>query len=372
MISTRRFSAIIRKEFIELFRDRRTMIVMALIPILQLVLFTFAVQNDLHNLPIGWIDSDNSIESREFRNRFVVSENFEVKDFMLLSDAEDALSSSEIYAIAVLPTDFSSSFIRGEQTQIQLLIDGTDPNLARNTTGYFQAMMGDFYLDKIAVNASFKMAPPLDVRLRILYNEDLSTEKYMVPGLLAYILAFLTLVITALAMVKELESGTLEQLFVTPVTRLEVIVGKLLPFGVVAMVIGALIALAGYLTFGIGVGGSVFALIIVAAVFSLSMLAGGLFLSVISQNTLQATQASVSIAIPGLLLSGFMYPIFTMPFIYIIISNALPLTFALIAFRGIYLKGWGIIECLPHIGILTVFVVVYVAITVKLFNRRVA
>lgn len=372
MISSRRFSAIIRKEFIELFRDRRTMIVMCLISIVQLILFTFAVQNDLHNLPIGWLDSDNSIMSRELRGRFALSDNFEIKDFMSISDAEDALSSGDIYAIAVLPTDFSSSFIRGEQTQIQLLIDGTDPNLARNATGYFHAMVGNFYLDKVAENAQYKMTSPLDIRLRLLYNEDLSTEKYMVPGLLAYILAFLTLIITALAMVKELESGTLEQLFVTPVTRLEVIVGKLLPFGVVAMAIGTLIALAGYLTFGIGVGGSVFALIIVAAVFSLSMLAGGLFLSVISQNTLQASQASVSFTTPGLILSGFMYPIFTMPLIYRIISNGLPLTFALIAFRGIYLKSWGMIECLPYIGILAVFVVVYVTITVKLFNRRVA
>lgn len=372
MISSRRFGAIIRKEFIELFRDRRTMIVMALIPIMQLILFTFAVQNDLHNLPVGWIDTDNSEMSRELRGRFVASEEFMIKDFMSLGDAEKALSAGGIYAIAVLPTDFTDSFVRREQTQIQLLIDGTDPNLARNLTGYFQAMTGDFYLDKIAENASVNLTSPLDVRLRILYNEDLSSEKYMVPGLLAYILAFLTLVITALAMVKELESGTIEQLFVTPVTRLEVIVGKLLPFGVVAMVIGTLIAFAGYLTFGIGVGGSVFALIIVAAVFSLSMLAGGLFLSVISQNTLQATQASVSLAMPGLLLSGFMYPIFTMPLVYQILSNALPLTFALIAFRGIYLKGWGMIECLPYIGILSVFVVVYVAITVKLFNRRVA
>lgn len=373
MLSSRRFGAIVRKEFIELFRDRRTLLVMILMPIVQLTLFTVAIQNDLNELPIGWIDADSTQYSREIREKIDSSEHFRILDYQSLTDAENNLSSNTIKAIVVIPSDFASSIINTQKAQVQLLIDGSDPNLARTMTGYFQAMMNDYYLRKIQTEsiAMSSFAPPLDARIRILYNENLSTQRYMIPGLLAYILAFLTLVITSLAMVKEFDSGTFEQLFVTPVTKFEVIAGKLLPFGVVAMFIGFLIALTGFLAFGVGSKGSVVALILVGAVFALSTLAGGLWLSSISQNTVQATQVAVAIAIPALLLSGFMFPVFTMPYIYQIISKTLPITYALIAMRGIYLKGWGFMDCLPYILIMSAFVTAYLALTVKAFNRRV-
>ena len=373
MLSTRRFGAIIRKEFIELFRDRRTLLVMILMPIAQLTLFTVAIQNDLHELPIGWIDADTTQYSKEIREKIDSSEHFRILDYQSLSKAENDLSSNRIKAIVVIPSDFETSIISVKKVQVQLLIDGSDPNLARTTSGYFQAIMNEYYIKKIQAESSMLSAfsPPVDARVRILYNENLSTQRYMIPGLLAYILAFLTLVITSLAMVKEFDSGTFEQLFVTPVTKFEVIAGKLLPFGVVAMFIGFLIALTGYLAFGVGVKGSVVSLFLVGAVFSLSTLAGGLWLSSISQNTVQATQVAVAISIPTLLLSGFMYPVFTMPIIYQIISKTLPITYALIAMRGIYLKGWSFFDCLPYILIMSVFVAAYLALTVRAFNRRV-
>jgi ABC-2 type transport system permease protein len=373
MLSMRRFGAIVRKEFIELFRDRRTLLVMILMPIAQLTLFTVAIQNDLSELPIGWIDTDATQYSREIREKIDSSEHFKIFDYSSLKNAENELSSNRIKAIVVIPSDFETSIVNVEKAQVQLLIDGSDPNLARTMTGYFQAMLNDYYLKKIktesVVMSSF--SPPLDVRVRILFNENLSTQRYMIPGLLAYILAFLTLVITSLAMVKEFDSGTFEQLFVTPVTKFEVIAGKLLPFGVVAMFIGSLIALTGYLAFGVGAKGSVVSLVLVGAIFSMSTLAGGLWLSSISQNTVQATQVAVAISIPTLLLSGFMYPVFTMPYVYQIIAKAFPITYALIAMRGIYLKGWGFFDCLPYILIMSVFAVAYLALTVRAFNRRV-
>ena len=373
MISIRRFKAIIIKEFIELFRDRRTITVMFLMPILQLILFTYAIQSDLRHFPLGWVDADKTSESRELRGKLTVSEHFAIKDFDNTSDADEALLAGDIRAIMVIPTDFARSITSRERARVQLLLDGSDPTLARSATGYIQAIVNSFYVNKVTENlpAGFEFNQPLDIRMRMLYNEDLSTVRFMVPGLLVYIIAFLTLVITSLAMVRELESGTLEQLFVTPVTKVEVIVGKLLPFGAVAIGIGSLVACAGWLFFGVVIRGSIVALVVVGVLFALSMLATGLFFSVISKTPIQAVQASMSINIPSMLISGFMFPIFTMPLFYRIASNLLPLTFALKAVRGIYLKGFTFVQCIQYMAILLLFIVFQIAVTTRLFKRRI-
>jgi ABC-2 type transport system permease protein len=345
---------------------------MILMPILQLIFFTYAVQSDLNEFPLGWVDSDRSVMSRELMFRIDSSRHFKVAIFINRFEAEKSLLSGKVRAIMVIPPDFEKSIVTLDKSPVQLLIDGSDPNLARSSTGYLQAMVGDFYIDKALKNipSSMTFKLPIDVRMRMLYNEDLSTVRFMVPGLLVYIVAFLSLVITALTIVKELASGTIEQLFVTPVTRLEVILGKLIPFGFMANLIACLIALAGWLFFRIGPKGSIMALIVVLVLFSLSMLSTGLFVSVIAKTASQASQFSISITIPAMLISGFMFPIFTMPLFYRIVSNFLPITFALKAVRGIYLKGYTMAYCLPYIAILILFSIVQLVFTVRLFNRR--
>jgi len=373
MISIRRLKAIIRKEFLELSRDRRTMIVMFLMPVLQLVLFTYAVQSDLNEFPLGWVDGDRSEMSREIRFRIDTSRHFRIKDFDSRYDAEKALLSGKIKAIMVIPTNLEKSITGLQKLEAQLLIDGSDPNLARSSTGYIQAMVSDFYLDKIkeSIPSNLMLRFPVDVRMRMMYNEDLSTTRFMVPGLIVYIVAFLSLVITALTVVKELASGTIEQLFVTPVTRIEVILGKLIPFGIVANLIGCTIAFFGWFVFRIGPRGSIVALVLTLVLFSLSMLSTGLFVSVVAKTASQASQMSISLTIPALLISGFMFPVFTMPLFYRVLSNFLPITFALKAVRGIYLKSFTLVDCAIYMIILIAFSIVELTFTIRLFNRRI-
>lgn len=347
-----RFWAILVKEFIQMWRDKGTFAMMVFLPIMQLLLFGFAINSDPKSLPAGLLNFDNSPFSRTILKSLENSGYFQFTN--ILSSEEEAqrlLDTGDIQFAVNVPIDFGRKLQRGERPAILVQADATDPTAMANAVAA-TAALNSTVIDRDLVGPlqSLKGKPaPFEIRLHRLYNPEAITQYNIVPGLIGTILTLTMVVMTSVTVTREKERGTMENLLATPVQPVEVMLGKILPFIIVGYIQVIVILVTARFLFSVPIVGSLALLSLVIIFFITANLSIGFTFSTMAANQLQASQMSTFFFLPSLLLSGFMYPFRGMPSWAQSIGEALPLTHFLRIVRGILLKGNGLAEVWPSL-----------------------
>lgn len=377
------FRAIFIKEFLHIRRERSTIGFTLIVPAVMLTIFGYAIDVSIENIPTivfnldGHEESRRLVEAVENTNTFsVIRHAGDIREF------RQALVSGQARTGILIPAGYSEKILRREQAQVQVLIDGSDSQVATtalNTVnllainlslGHASALHAQFGADQARPPAGVADLP-LDIRPRLLYNPDLDSSYFFVPGLIAIILQLVLVILTSLSIVRERELGTLEQIFVTPVSRSGFMLGKLLPYTILAF--GTLLIVLFMMTalFGVRINGSLLLLILLAAVFILTALGLGLLVSTVARAQVQAIQFTFMIMMPSVLLSGFIFPRAEMPFIIYLISCVLPVTYFIEILRGIVLRGADVHLLLPHFFGLLICLVVVLGLSLTLFKKQI-
>jgi ABC-2 type transport system permease protein len=340
----RRLLVVAWKELLQLRRDRLTLGMMVGLPLLQLLLFGFAVNTDVRHIRTVVFDEDRTAQSRDLARSMEATGYFDVVGHVSGYDEIDrALRSSAAGAALVVPPRYAADLAAGRTAHAQLVLDGSDPQVvgsASSTAASLASSLATKLLVQRLARAGAGSPPPsLDLAQSVLYNPEQRTAVNIVPGLVGVILTLTMVMLTSMALAREKERGTLEQLIVSPVRTVEIVVGKILPYVVIGYVQMALILTAGRLVFGVPIAGSVPLLFALAFVFIAANLAVGLFFSTLAKTQQQAMQMSMFFILPNILLSGFVFPFDAMPYFAQVLSQALPLTHFIRVVRGIVLKA---------------------------------
>lgn len=344
-----RFVSIIKKEIIQIKRDKFSARIVILMPIMMIFLFGYAVNTDLEDIDIGVFDQCKTQESREYIQKFTNSNYFipkynvnRQKELMFLIDNGDAKAG------LIIPPDFTANMKKGKISAAQLIIDGSDPTIARTALSSGQLVSQNYSIKKAQYSFSKKGKLTdkyslfnAELRTNVWYNPNLKSTLFTIPGLIGLILQNITVMLTAFALVRERERSTIEQLIVTPVKSNELILGKMVPYIIIGYFDFLFVLAIGAKWFGVPVEGSLPLLLILGFEFVIVALAIGMVISTVTENQLQAMQASMFFILPSVLLSGFVFPRESMPEIIKIMGNLIPLTYFLKISRGIILKGIG-------------------------------
>ena len=360
------FWAMLRKEFIQMRRDRLTLAMMIGIPSIQLALFGFAIRTEVRHLPTLVLDDARSRESRELVQTLVNSTYFDiVEEVRSREQVADRIGRGKAAAAVIIPGTFTRDLKRRRGAEAQVIVDAADP-LASQAAMQGAALVGLRFRPAAFGTAS---TAPVEVRVRPWYNPMLTSSTYIVPGIIGVLLSMTMIVINAMAVVRERERGTLEQLIVTPIDRTSLMLGKIIPFLLVGYVQMSVVLLLGKLLFHIPIRGDLPTLYLFAFPFIVASLGLGLFFSTLVQTQAQAMQAGFMFIMPNILLSGFMFPRAAMPELAQWLGLALPLTYFLEVLRGILLKGVGAAELMPEFWAMCGFAVVIVAMSVRRFHK---
>lgn len=370
--SFRRLTAIITKEFIQMKRDRVTLAMIVMIPLMQLILFGFAINSNPKNLPTALVSADSSAFTRSFIQGMKNTEYFKfLPQTFTEKQAEHLLTIGRIQFIINIPPGFSRELVRNEHPEILLTADATESMASANAITAMNTLSSSiFNRELVGPLAKLNTDQPLfNLRLHAKYNPELITQYNIVPGLMGVILTMTMVIITALAITREYERGTMESLLATPARPLEVMLGKVIPYIIVGYVQAALIVLAAYYLFHVPIDGNLLLLFIAALPFIAANLSVGVTFSTIAENQLQATQMSFFFFLPSILLSGFMFPFYGMPMWAQKVGSILPLTYFLRITRGIMLKGTSFAETWPNIWPILIFMVIALLIGLKRYRQ---
>jgi drug efflux transport system permease protein len=339
----KRLAHIIRKEFLELRQDPRLFGIVIIAPIIQLTMLGYAATTDVRNVPLVVVDQDASSESRELVSRFEESPSFEVVDALSSTDEVDHyLNTGRAWMALDIPEGYGERIRAGRPTTVQVLADGTDANSTNVALGYAGALVAT-YARELALQWGQSSVPLVTADVRVWFNPELESKDFMIPGILALLLLVVTTNLSSMSIVREKELGTLEQLNVTPIARWELIVGKLLPYAFIGMIDVVLVVFVALAWFEVPLRGSFLLLVVMSAVYLLTTLGLGLFVSTISATQQQAMMtASFFFLIPMVFLSGFVFPIENMPAVIQPVTYLIPLRYFLVILRGIFLKGVGL------------------------------
>lgn len=368
--------AIAWKELRQLRRDRLTMAMMAVLPVLQLMLFGFAINTDVRHLPMVVYDQARSAESRDLARSLVATGFYDmVGDVRSYAEVERAMRAGTAKVALVVPPDYTQALMRRDRTaKLQLIIDGSDPQTvgsALNTaSSLIAARSTGLMLARVAAVAGTRTVLPINIEPNTWYNPDLRTAVYIVPGLVGVILTMTMVMLTSMAIARERERGTLEQLIVSPINRLEIVLGKMLPYIAIGYMQMTMILLAGRIVFRVPIVGSLTFLYGVAFLFIAANLALGLVFSTVATTQQQAMQMSFFFLLPNILLSGFMFPFESMPAPARALSQLLPLTHFLRLVRGIVLKGSGFADLAHELLPLSIILVTLVTLAALRFRKK--
>lgn len=372
-----RILTVLRKEFRSVFRDPRMRMVIFGVPILQTLIFGYAVTMDVRNVQLALIDRDNTPTSRDFIARFTGSDYFDVVT-VTSNEAEAAheIDAARASAILRINSGFEADLRAGRSAKVQLIVDGSDSNTARLVLNYSSAIAtaynNDVVLATVLRQSGRSLAGGVDLRARAWFNENLESRNYFVPGIMAVLVMLISLMLTGMAIVREKEVGTIEQIMVTPIRPIEFILGKFAPFIVIGFVDVALVTLVGVFWFDIPIRGSFALLLLGTACFLLSTLGIGLFISTVSNTQQQAMMTTFFFFYPAMLLSGFIYPIANMPPVVQWLTFVNPLRYFLVIIRGVFLKGVGFDILWPQLAALVVIGVVVMGFAVSRFRKTLA
>jgi ABC-2 type transport system permease protein len=365
-----RILAMAGKEVLHIRRDIRTLYLALAMPVLLLVLFGFGISFDVDHLELAVVDQDRTEASRELVRQVTASGEFVLKqEGTSPEEAQGALRRGHAVAVLVVPRGFAQDVARGG-ARVQLLVDGADGNTATQVLAKAQALVAAAGPRLLGAGARVP-APPLEVRLRTLFNPNARSALFLVPGLAAYLLAIVAVLITALTVAREWERGSMEQLFATPVGRLEIVVGKLLPYLGIGLLQVLLVLTVGAWVFDVPVRGSLVALGLGALLFLVGMLGQGLLISVVTRNQVVATQvATMTSVLPSMLLSGFIFPIENLPPPMKVISMVIPARYFVSTLRGVLLRGNGLEVLWPQLLALAAFAALMLTVATRRFQRR--
>jgi ABC-2 type transport system permease protein len=371
-----RMLAVAWKEFAQLRRDRLTLGIMLAIPAMQFLLFGYAINTDVRHLPLVVLDQDRTQQSRELVRALEATTYFVAAgEVATYDDIARALRTGAARAALVVRREFSADLSAGRPARAQLVIDGTDPltvtSASNAAVGLATQRAVGLLVSRLAATGA-PAAVPLSLEATIWYNPELRTAVYVVPGLVGVILTLTMVMLTAMGIARERERGTIEALVVSPVRRLELVTGKILPYIGIGYVQMTLVLLLGHVLFGITLEGGLAPLYAVALLFIAANLAIGLFFSTVAQTQGQAMQMSFFFLLPNILLSGFMFPFEGMPRVIAPIGELLPLTHFLRIVRGLELKGASLAEMSHEILWLAVAVIVLVTLSAARFKKRLA
>jgi len=375
-MSFTRFLAVAKKEIVQVLRDTRSLIIVLIMPVILVLLFGYGVNLDLKHLPIYVYDRDGSQQSQDLLKRFQASDYFEiVRVVNNYPELTRAIDDGHAKMGVVIPWDFSQALSDGRAVQVQALVDATDDNTANVLIGYAQAVVqgysSDIQLAWLRNRGQIAQSAPVSVETRTWYNEDLESSAFIVPGVLALVMSVIGAFLTSLTIAREWERGTMEQLISTPVTPLEIMFGKLVPYFAIGMLDVIVCALLALYWFQVPFRGSFLTLLISSAMFMIVVLSMGFFISVIAKNQLAASQiALLATFLPAFLLSGFLYAIEQMPVILQWITRILPARYYVSVLKKIFLKGTPTALLYPDLVPLAIFMLVLALLATRSFHKR--
>lgn len=375
-MNIRRVKAISYKEFIHLFRDIRSLMVIILVPVILLFLFGYALKLDVENVSVGVIDFSNSVKSKEFISYFESNNAFKINYYTdNYKDAELLLDTNKIKMIIVIPSSFAEDLENKMNTKVQIIIDGSDITTASSIINYTAGVTASYnqmFIENIirtnGINISYGSAVP---EIRYWFNEDMRSVNYLFPGLVAIIMSVVAGFLTSLTISREWETGTMEQLIPTPVTEGEVISGKLITYFLIGLIDVIIYILIGEFVFHVPLKGNTLLVFLFATIFLLCMLSFGIFVSIVMKSQLASSQVTTTTTLlPAFLLSGFVFDINNMPIVIQWITYFFPARYFVDILRGLYLKGVGIEYLYLNAGFLIFYSVILLVLCRLFFKLR--
>lgn len=361
-----RIAAVIEKEATDIIRDPITVAVALLMPLVMLFLFGYAISLDVDNVPLGVRDEDQSAASRALIDRFVQSGYFHLEaNYRSGRAVEEALQRGQVDLVLAIPPRFEGRVARHETALVQVLVDGTYSATANLVAGYAATIISGF---------AHRFGPqPVRAEVRIWYNPSLRSATYVVPGLVGVILMAFPPLLTALAIAREKETGSIQQIFASPLTPAEFLAGKLVPYGVIAFLEIVMVIVVGFVWFAVPLRGSLGLLLAVGLVYVFCTVGIGLLVSTVTSSQLLAMLLAVIVTMmPSFLFSGFLFPIFTMPYVLQLYTRVFPVRYFVDLSRGIVLKGAAIPELWPTVVLLVAYTAAIFALAAWRFRKKVA
>jgi ABC-2 type transport system permease protein len=371
-----RLRSLVRKEFIQIGRDKRTLILVLIIPIMQLFLLGYAATNDVRNVPLALYDQDRGPEARRLLDAYRAADYFKITyDVSSETELRDLIDRGEARAGLIIPPGYSDDIQGGEQAQVMFVLDGSDPTVA--STAFSSArLIGQAYSTQVLEERLLRrgqaaaIQPPLEVSTNVWYNPDLISAYFMIPGVIGMILFAITSILTASAIVRERERGTIEQLIVTPLRPWELVVGKLLPYVILALLNSFEVLAIGHYWFKVPINGSLWLIAVASLIFLLSSLGIGMLASTIANTQQEAMLTVWLLLLPSIFLAGFFFPLEAMPKILQWISYVFPLRYYLVIIRSLMLKGVGISAIQTELIALTIFGIAIMSLASMRFRKR--
>ncbi len=365
----KQFSSFIKKEFIHIFRDVRTMMMLLAMPIIQLVIFGFAIRTEITNTPFAVLDESKSISSHQIIDRISGSDYFDLqKNLNSFDEIEEYFRKGKTKLAIIIPQDFSDELYRTGTGNIQLLADASDPNEASSVTSYAQQilMQHQQYLMK-----DNKMPYRINSEIKMLYNPQLKSAYNFVPGIMGMILMLICAMVTSISIVREKEQGTMEILLVSPVKPISVVLSKAVPYLLIAFLDVILILLISNNLLHVPIAGNIFLILFLSILFILSSLSLGMLISSVT-NTQQAAMmmSGAGLMLPTMMLSGLIFPIENMPVLLQLISNIIPAKWFIIAIKDVMVKGLGFIAIWKELSILLGMTLFLLIVSIKQFKNR--
>lgn len=370
--------AIFIKELLHIQRDRLTLMMVLFIPVMQLALFGYAIETDVKHIKTVVLNQDNRAMSRQLLDDFVNTGYFDITA-TVTSEKEvfNQITTGDAWVGIIIPPDYSANLIGRRTTAVQVLVDGSNStvanqalNLARGIGQNRSIQMVQGRMSEL-VGAPVAFNEPLEIRAKALFNPDLKSANFMIPGLLGVIMQLVTVMLTSFSIVREREKGTLEQLIVTPVKPYELMLGKLLPYFIIGLLNMLMVIFLMVVLFGVNIAGSLWLLLALSLFFLMTSLSIGLLISTVAQNQVQALQMTMMVFLPSMLLSGFMFPRESMPTLIAAMGYLVPLTYFLQILRGIILRGTPMDALWPHVIPIILFGVLLIGISTLRFRKQI-
>ena len=365
----KRFIGFIKKEFYHIFRDRRSLFILFGMPIAQIMLFGFAITNEINNVDIAVLDKSKDATTKEIINKISSSKYFSNKQFVENeAEIEGIFKKGKVKAVLVFEKDFSKKLTKENKATVQIITDATDPNTANTITNFVSSILQKYQQE---INKDKQIAYQVIPQTKMSYNPELKSVFMFVPGVMTIILMLVSAMMTSISITREKELGTMEILLVSPIKPFQVIIGKVFPYIFLSIINAVVIVLLSIFMFDMPVAGSLFLLGLESVLFIINALSLGILISTISDTQQTAMMISLmGLMLPVILLSGFIFPITSMPFILQVISNVIPAKWFIIILKGIMLKGVGLSLVWKETLILLGMTVFFIALSIKKYKIR--
>ncbi len=366
-----RFFAFVRKEFHHITRDWRTLIILIGMPVIQILLFGFAISNEIKDAKIAILDHARDEHSTALINKILSSDYFILDDYLNTnSEIETIFKKGKVKEVLIFENGFGEKLGKEKKSDIQIIVDATDPNTATMLLNYTQAIIADYQMSQ---NRLKKLPFTIHIQSEMFYNKELKGVYLFVPGLIAIILMLVSAMMTSISITKEKELGTMEILLATPMKPVIIIVAKVIPYLLLSFINAVIVLILGYFVFGVPIHGSLILLLLETVLFILTALSLGIFISTATSSQQVALMVSLmGLMLPTILLSGFLFPVENMPVLLQILSNIVPAKWFIIIIKGIMLKGVGISLIWKETLILMGFMAFFILLSIKKFKPRLA